>query len=361
MLRPLSILSLLVLSLAASVVAQVASPPTPNSSTDHSQEAFVIEQFSRQEKFENDGTSLREDTAKVRIQSEAGVQQYGLLSFSYASATGTFEIVYVRVRKPDGLVVETPPENVQDMAAEITRAAPFYSDLHEKHVAVKGLSVGDVLEYQIREHTTKPLAPGQFWTSYGFTRDQIVLDEQLEISIPRERTVKIKSITIQPAISEAGGYRIYTWHNRNLRHKDEINAKREATEQVWQQAQGRLPQPDVLMSSFASWEDVGRWYGELQKERGKTNAGDNRKGDGSDQRCLERRSKNAGAVWLCEYAISLYRGRIWDWAIPATQRVRSAGEPVWRLQGQTHPACFVARRGRNSGVPGVDQHDPGGK
>jgi len=68
-------------------------------------------------------------------------------------------MAYVRVRKPDGSVVETPPENVQEMAAQVTHQAPFYSDLHEKHVAVKGLSVGDVLEFRTEEHTTKPLAP----------------------------------------------------------------------------------------------------------------------------------------------------------------------------------------------------------
>lgn len=268
MLKPLSILSLVLLFLARSLVAQAPPSSKPTTSkADHSEEAFVIEQFSCKERFENDGTSSREDTARVRIQSEAGVQQYGLLSFSYASGTTTFEIGYVRVRKPDGSVVETPPENVQDMAAQITRQAPFYSDLHEKHIPVKGLSVGDVLEFRTQEHMTKPLAPGQFWTDYRFTREQIVIDEQLEISVPRERAVKIKTATIQPAVSEAGGYRIYTWHNTNLQHKDETNKKREATEQLWQQTRGRQPQPDVLMSSFASWEDVGRWYGGLQEDR----------------------------------------------------------------------------------------------
>lgn len=164
-------------------------------------------------------------------------------------------------------MVETPPENVQDMAAEITRQAPLYSDLHQKHIAVKGLSVGDVLEYQIVEHTTKPLAPGQFWTEYRFSRGLIVLDEQLEISVPLARTVKMKSPAFSPTISEANGYRVYTWHHPNLEHKDETNEKREGTELVWQMARGRLPQPDVLMSSFASWEEVGRWYGSLQDER----------------------------------------------------------------------------------------------
>src|SRR5580692_8973398 len=253
------------LALLPSASAQAPSPAQAgNSKTDYSQEAFVIEQFLRKQRFENDGTSSQQDTARVRIQSQAGVQNYGILAFSYPSGTGTFEIAYVRVRKPDGSVVETPAENVQDMAAEITRQAPFYSDLHEKHVAVKGLSVGDALEFRIEEHTTKPLAPGQFWTDYRFTHDQIVLDEQLEISVPRDRTMKIKSSTVQPMIGEAGGYRTYTWRTANLQHKDEKNEKREATEQLWQRARGRQPQPDVLMSSFVSWEDVGRWYGSLQ-------------------------------------------------------------------------------------------------
>jgi len=268
MLRPLAVLSLLFLHLAVSADAQAQSSPRPGSSkADYSQEPFVIEQFSRKQQFENDGTSSRQDTARVRIQSQAGVQNYGLLSFSYPSATGTFEVAYIRVRKPDGSIVETPPENMQDMAAEITRQAPFYSDLHEKHVAVRGLSVGDVLEFRTEEHTTKPLAPGQFWTEYSFTHDLIVMDELLEIAVPRERAVKIKGSEVQPVIGDAGGYRVYTWHHTSLEHKGETNKKREATERIWQQLQGRLPQPDVLMSSFVSWDDVGRWYGGLQEER----------------------------------------------------------------------------------------------
>jgi len=255
------------LAVVSPAFTQVAESKPATAKADHAQEAFVIEQFSRNEKFENDGTSVREDTGRIRIQAEAGVQQYGVLSFSYSSGTGTFEIAYVRVRKRDGSVVETPPDSTQDMTAQITRVAPFYSDLHEKHVAVKGLSVGDILEYQIKERTTKPLAAGQFWTSYSFTDTQIVLDEQLEVSVPRDRAVKIRSTKCQPVISDAGAYRVYSWRTKNLEHKDESNAKREATALLWQPARGHLPQPDVMMSSFTSWEDVGRWYGDLQAER----------------------------------------------------------------------------------------------
>src|SRR5258708_23950215 len=177
-----------------------SSPKVSGSASDYSQEAFVMEQFVRKIKLENDGTSVREDHARVRIQSDAGVQHYGLLTFSYPSATGSFEIDYVRVRKPDGTLVETPSENIQDMAAEITREAPFYSDLREKHIAVKGLGVGDVLEFAMHERVTKPLAPGQFWLDYTFTKSLILLDERLEVTLPRERAVKVKSPDYKPAV-----------------------------------------------------------------------------------------------------------------------------------------------------------------
>jgi len=272
MFRRLATLLYFSLLLTQATIAQspAQKPATPQH--DYSKEAFVIESFSSKYKFENDGTSSAEEAARIRIQSEAGVQTYGILSFSYASGTTTYEVKYVRVHKPDGSVVETPQENVQDMAAQITRQAPFYSDLHEKHVAVKGLSVGDVLEYRTEEQTTKPLVPGQFWTSYKFFRDGIVLDEQFEISVPRDRAVKLRSAAIQPVTTDVGGYRVYTWKSSNLEHKDESNKKREATEQYWLQARGRQPQLDVLFSSFASWDEVGRWYGGLQEERVKPTA-----------------------------------------------------------------------------------------
>jgi tetratricopeptide (TPR) repeat protein len=267
MLKRPSISFLFVLFPTVLLAQSQSAPKSSDSKTDHSQEAFVIEQFSCREKFENDGTSSQEVASRVRVQSEAGVHQFGVLNFSYASGTGTFEIAYVRVRKADGSVVETPSENMLDMPAQITREAPFYSDLHEKQVAVKGLSAGDVLEYQTLERTTKPLAAGQFWTAYQFAHDPIVLDEELEIKVPRERTVKLRSLTVQPVISEADGYKIYTWHSANLAHKDDAKNKRESTEKVWQQARGRLPRSDVLISSFTSWQDVAHWYGGLQDER----------------------------------------------------------------------------------------------
>jgi hypothetical protein len=178
---------ILLLLFSAGLLAQ-APPAAESKKPDYSQEASVIESLSRKVEFQNDGTGYTETTLRARIQSDAGVKQFGLLIFQYQQANDTPEITYVRVRKPDGTTVVTPAENIQDLPADVTREAPFYSDVRQKHVAVRGLSVGDTLEYQIRNRTHTPIVPGHFWLAHDFSRSGIVLEETLEVNVPAART-----------------------------------------------------------------------------------------------------------------------------------------------------------------------------
>ncbi len=232
-----------------------------------SKEAFVIEQDSTTVAFENDGTNTRESTGRIRIQSDAGLQRYGVVQFSYQNSNQSLDIAYVRVRKPDGSIITSPADNIQDMVAAITREAPVYTDLREKHVAVKGLSVGDILEYQARWHTTKPEVPGQFWFMYNFSHDSIILEEKLQISVPAQRPVKWNGGSPKPNVVEKSGRRIFTWTTSQLQHKSSEQEKTEQETNTYRALRGQLPSPEVQLSSFDNWEEIGRWYGDLQKER----------------------------------------------------------------------------------------------
>ncbi|HEY6987052.1 MAG TPA: DUF3857 domain-containing protein [Bryobacteraceae bacterium] len=173
----LSLLLLITVASAAFLWAGHAiSAPTP---ADYSKEGFVIQQFSKHVIFAADGTWQIEQTASVRVQSDAGVQQFGVLSFPYNHDNQKVEIDYVRVRKSDASVVETPADNVQDISSEISRIAPTYSDLREKQIPVKALGLGDVLEYKIRFSQFKPDIAGQFSFVYNFLTNAIVLSETL--------------------------------------------------------------------------------------------------------------------------------------------------------------------------------------
>jgi tetratricopeptide (TPR) repeat protein len=229
-----------------------ASAPKP----DYSQEPYILESAFNHIVLEKDGTSTQESSARVRIQSAAGLRAFGLLRFPYESATSTLEIESVRVLKPDGRVVETPRENAIEMPADITRVAPFYSDLKEKQLAVRGLEVGDTLEFQYRIHVHSPLDPGHYWYLFNFTKQAIVLKEQWRFTLPRDRYVKVQSRNVQPAITEAGGYREYTWTTSNLKHKTD-------DQQASVQAANAQETPDVQITTFRSWEEVGDWFRSL--------------------------------------------------------------------------------------------------
>ncbi len=262
-------LSFVGLSAQVSPAASVANGPNnaDTAAVDYSKEPFVEEEDSTKVNFLNDGTYTREASARIRIQSDAGVHRFGTLTFSYQSATESIEVAYVRVLKADGSIIATPNDNIQDMPAEITREAPFYSDLREKHVAVKGLGVGDVLEMRVQWQCTKPLVPGQFWYSFNFSRDFIILHQQVLITTPRDRVIKWKSPELKPVITEEGQRRTYAWTYSTLEHKSADAQKKQEEQQTYQLARGKLPSPDVQISTFQSWAEIGAWYSKLQSER----------------------------------------------------------------------------------------------
>ena len=91
-----------------------------------------------------------------------------------------------------------------------------------------------------------------------------MLAEALEIRAPGARAVKVKGPQATQTVATEAGSRIYTWTYSKLQNtkEPENDQKNEA-----EAALGRLPPPDVQISTFQSWEEVGRWYWNLQKDR----------------------------------------------------------------------------------------------
>lgn len=254
----------LALVLCCSNAFAQTSPRQDGADRDFSKEGVVIEQMKSKVVFQSDGTYVYEQHVRARIQSDAGVRQYGVLPFSYQSSIGRVEVQYVRVTTGSGSVVETPLDSIQDVTSEINRNAPMYSDIREKHVTVKALEPGDSLEYSARWIIDRPLVPGQFWYGHQFQKSTVVLDEQLEVSVPQERAVKVKSQKVQPTTQEENGRLIYLWKTSNLESQ---SAEKQKENQSYDAIRGLLPAQDVLLSSFRSWEEVGRWYEGLQQEK----------------------------------------------------------------------------------------------
>ena len=248
----------------AAQTPQDAKPPQVVKSPaadDYSKEPYVYELIQNKVRFEADGKSSRELTVRVRIQSESTVRELGLLTYSFASSFETLDIVYVRVRKPDGTVVETPPSDVQELDSAVSRDAPMYSDQREKHVAVKSLTVGDILEIDVRWTMHDAVAPGQFWFDNSFFRAGICLKETLQLDLPRGVAAKLDYKEPKPKIEETGDRRIYTFETAHLQRDQESKIPE------WEENFYGIHPPEVRLTSFASWAEVGAWFNTLQEPK----------------------------------------------------------------------------------------------
>jgi tetratricopeptide (TPR) repeat protein len=249
---------------AASKPADVGSISKPEH--DYSQEAFVVEKYRTTLRFESDGTGRKETVTRIRVQSEAGVQQWGQLQIGYNSANEKVEIAYVRVIQPDGSIVKAGDDAVQDLSTPVEREAPVYTDFRQKHVTVPGLRPGEVLEYDIVTVIHTPLAPGQFWTDYDFDKNNIMLDEELDIDVPADRAIKLKNKPgMDPKITEVNGRRIYHWTSSHLERDDDTKDKEKDKQK--KRKNPDQERPDIQLTTFVSWEQIGRWYASLDKDR----------------------------------------------------------------------------------------------
>jgi tetratricopeptide (TPR) repeat protein len=271
-----------IIALALILSFQLATPATSRSQTpakpaagdkqkpDYSQEAVVVEQVSTTYRFERDGTGQRDLNLRVKVQSDAGVERFGQLIFGYSSGNEKLDMDYVRVRKADGSVVSATASDIQDLTAPVAREAPIYTDLRQKHITVPGLRPGDTLEYHMVWTVHTPFAQNHFWAEHDFIKKSaIVLADELTINIPAASKVKLKTEPgFEPTIKEQDGRRIYFWKHANLKpDSEEDEKKKDADEEDADQPDPDEFHPDVQMTTFQSWDEVGQWYAALQRDR----------------------------------------------------------------------------------------------
>jgi TonB family protein len=240
-------------------------------STNNSEEPVVYEKVRGVIRYGDDGTGTKEASARIRVQTYTGVQKVGQLVFPYKGANERVEVKSLRLIKPDGTMVTAGAEAVVDVSSPVVQEAPMYSDARQKHISVPGLSVGDIIEYDVVTRVFEPFTQGQFWDNWDFVIHSVCLDEEIVLDVPASRPLKVKSPEgLTPTIAEQGGRRRYTWRTENKKAIEEVNAFRNfqgmnPTEMLKGLAVSAPRR--MLFSTFQNWNEVGEWYNTLARER----------------------------------------------------------------------------------------------
>jgi len=234
-----------------------SSTPNAQVSSSHPTSPSGFELLHTRYRFENDGTGEKEVVARVRVLDYTEALRWSEVSFGYSPSRERIQILYLRIQKKDGTVVNVDTNRGPKPRGIFREGGMPGFDYADKRVAVPALSPGDALEYDVETIFPTALAPGQFWQTYSF---QAVPDEELEVNIPSARLVKVKTkLAVEGTVGEENGRRIYRWKcSRLLSEPDTQGGTKNHSEKEI---------PDVQVSSFATWEEVGRWYADMEKSR----------------------------------------------------------------------------------------------
>lgn len=248
----------------ASDSRQQAKPAAPGKSTSAEEpRPYVIEHYDTSIRFEADGTSRRELRVRAHVLLDEGAEELSRLVFDYDRKTEQLEISDVEVHQASGGSIGILPHAVADRPVAAVRDAPAYQDAREKSVRIPGLKAGDSLQYTVTLAIVKPPAETEFWVEHNFLRDAPVNEQQLEVNIPRERAVRIKtrpgfeSFTTTDDASGASQRRLYRWkiaHDGNA-----ASASKPLADSTSSNSRG-ADEPDIQLSTFQTWEDLGLWY-----------------------------------------------------------------------------------------------------
>jgi hypothetical protein len=119
-----SLCLLLISVLMSPAIYQTTQTPEKKSTTDSSEQAAIIEELETSARFENDGSSVQTVLQRVKIQNEAGIRLYVIITFNFIVGQ-EFSIDAVEVHRKDGSTVKASAANIQEVTPEISRVAPM--------------------------------------------------------------------------------------------------------------------------------------------------------------------------------------------------------------------------------------------
>lgn len=206
---------------------------------------------------ESDGTVETITHDITRLNSRRGIESLG--EYRQITFDPTYQKLILneaRIIKADGTIVpiEAKHLHVRDVSTDYH----VYDRDKQLVISFPNLEVGDVYEVK---WTTRGKNPEflEFFTRTTFGDDtHPVGREEMRIRLPRDKTLKFAAVNgkLEPTVRDQGSEREYHWSIKN-RPAPPAESDRPSRE-TW-----RL---QVVASTFASWDEIGRWKDRLRAD-----------------------------------------------------------------------------------------------
>lgn len=210
-------------------------------------------------RLEADGRGVSTFRYVVQVLREDAVENYQEHRFGWSPGRQKLTLNWIRVLSADGKVISAGPSQVQESDVPAPLDDPVYQERKVKRVSLSGVAPNTIVDYSYTIEDVKPFLPGDFYQGWSVHMGMPVRRSRLLVDLPKSVTPRISEHNLNFARREtvAGDRRVYLWAT-----KDVEKLRREPFASDSNGVHMRL-----TISSPLTWNDIGRWYGGLARDR----------------------------------------------------------------------------------------------
>jgi Tfp pilus assembly protein PilF/transglutaminase-like putative cysteine protease len=243
--------------LGVPAVTGAQGPPARNGDPGSSLSA-QIESFAVRDTIERDGRVERTTDVRVLVRDPAGVAEFGQIGGPFIEGMGEVDFERVSIEKPDGRRLPIENGRIEDLNPFGMSAAPVAADFRFRRMTIPGLAPGDRLTFRIVTRQ-KPLIPNVSAGEFKFVPGPMASEQTYELDAPSDLRVSVwRRPDLGAAFEERAASGDRTVRRLALHAPIELSKDNIAA---------LLVEPDVIYSTFRSWEEVGAWWWGVAHDR----------------------------------------------------------------------------------------------
>lgn len=236
---------------------EIIQTPLSPELTNDAQAVFLLNQAVR--RINDDGTSRVTRHIIVRIMTDEGAKLYNAQGILFSPELDRLKVISSRVISPDG--TEWLTNTYRDQSVSDNTRKLFYNYVYRVYY-FPHVSPGSVIDFEYAlESGAEKLYGGVFSDYHRFAATEPTLRSEYILLSPKNRALNKKTYRGVPepevTINKANGDNTYKYSMINIAAMPQEDASPPLNDLS----------PLVRISGFSSWDDIGRWYWGLSRDR----------------------------------------------------------------------------------------------
>jgi transglutaminase-like putative cysteine protease len=218
-----------------------------------------------------DGTYTTTYHERIKILSQHGMEIFGQKSFPFSETSGTIAVIFVKVYKPNGKIVDVSSENIETLRMPAWEGAKFFvPNIYFLKITFPQLEIGGEIEYKVRDIYRGSAIENHFERYAVFEDTEPIGEKVIIVDVPQK--MDLKWILIESKTFHKDNKIFF---NKEIKGNRLIN--RWAMEGICPiEMEPAMPNINnlaakLLISTLPSWEFLSKWYYEISEPTFKTN------------------------------------------------------------------------------------------